>query len=268
MGALLSCFASFRNQISRPAKKANVTEAQETTPEPSSQLHPSQQPVREGLADEHLASVPPPSSPTPARAQQEGVQGEVKALRSVAVEAPVPIPPIDTPSTKDTHAGGEMATDEEYMSFLDNANQDPTEGVARGQSGGKVELKAVDEGVKVPECIARVLGKGDSYYVSEADEPFVGVALKLEGNGLPDEVTFSKLVHSPTPSEAEVQIMDIGEWDAQGQYKDVVNATREASKGSDVRVYRIAKGGSRVEYWVLGVDEGLLVGVKTLAVES
>ncbi|CAL3972805.1 unnamed protein product, partial [Diplocarpon coronariae] len=80
-----------------------------------------------------------------------------------------------------------MATDEEYMSFLDNANQDPTEGVARGQSGGKVELKAVDEGVKVPECIARVLGKGDSYYVSEADEPFVGVALKLEGNGLPDE---------------------------------------------------------------------------------
>ncbi len=62
--------------------------------------------------------------------------------------------------------------------------------------------------------------------------------------------------------------MDIGEWDTQGQYKDVVNATREASKGSDVRVYRIVKDGSRVEYWVVGVDGGNLVGVKALAIES
>ncbi|PBP20114.1 hypothetical protein BUE80_DR008765 [Diplocarpon rosae] len=77
-----------------------------------------------------------------------------------------------------------------------------------------------------------------------------------------------KLVHYSTPNEAKVQIMDIGEWDTQGQYKDVVNATREASQGNDVRVYRIAKGGSRVEYWVLGVADVRLVGVKALAVES
>lgn len=62
--------------------------------------------------------------------------------------------------------------------------------------------------------------------------------------------------------------MDIGEWDTQGQYEDVVNATREASKGSDVRVYRIVKDGSRVEYWVVGVESGHLVGVKALAIES
>jgi len=65
-----------------------------------------------------------------------------------------------------------------------------------------------------------------------------------------------------------VQILDIGEWDPQGQYKEVVDATREASKGSDVRVYRIDREGSRVEYWVVGVEGGKLVGVKALAVES
>jgi hypothetical protein len=62
--------------------------------------------------------------------------------------------------------------------------------------------------------------------------------------------------------------MDVGEWDTQGQYRYVVEATREAVKGSDVRVYRIAKDGSRVEYWVVGVDEGHWVGLKALAVES
>ncbi len=62
--------------------------------------------------------------------------------------------------------------------------------------------------------------------------------------------------------------MDIGEWDAQGQYKEIVHAVREAGKGSDVRVYRISLGGSRVEYWVVAVESGHLVGAKALAVES
>lgn len=62
--------------------------------------------------------------------------------------------------------------------------------------------------------------------------------------------------------------MDIGEWDTQGQYKELVDAVREASKGSDVRVYRISKGGSRIEYWVVGLEDGKIVGVKALAIES
>lgn len=65
-----------------------------------------------------------------------------------------------------------------------------------------------------------------------------------------------------------MQIMDIGEWDTQGRYKDVVDATREATKGSDVRVYRITRDSTRVEYWVVGVEGGKLLGVKALAIES
>lgn len=197
-----------------------------------------------------------------------------------------------------------MSTDDGYMSFLDKANQDPGQGVAEGQAGGKVELKAVDGGLEVPGAISSVLGKGESFYMSDADEPFVGVALTIgKGEGLPDEglfgrfpvffcllplslkslalscvghllmftvtlATFAKLVQHPEADKAHVQIMDIGEWDPQGQYKDVVDATREAAKGGDVRVYRIAREGARAEYWVVGVEGDKLVGVKALAVES
>lgn len=102
---------------------------------------------------------------------------------------------VEGDKDKDTGTGtgtgaGTMATDEDYMSFLDKANQDPNEGVARAQGSGKVEFKTTDEGVKVPGVIEKVLGKGDAFYVSDADEPFVGVALKLSGKGLPDEGMF------------------------------------------------------------------------------
>jgi hypothetical protein len=62
--------------------------------------------------------------------------------------------------------------------------------------------------------------------------------------------------------------MDIGEWDTLGDYKDIVDAVREAGKGSDVRVYRIARDGTRFEYWVVTLVDGKLVGAKVLAVES
>lgn len=82
--------------------------------------------------------------------------------------------------------------------------------------------------------------------------------------------TFATLIAHPSPADAveEIQIMDIGEWDPQGQYKEIVKAVREASKGSDVRVYRVPGEGSRVEYWVVGTEGGRLVGAKALGVES
>ena len=82
------------------------------------------------------------------------------------------------------------------------------------------------------------------------------------------QATFAKLVNHPSPGDADVQIMAIGEWDTQEQYKEIVDATRAATKGSDVRVYRISREGSRVEYWIVGVESGKLIGAKALAVES
>ena len=81
-------------------------------------------------------------------------------------------------------------------------------------------------------------------------------------------VKFAELVNHPSPKEADVTIMDIGEWDPNGQYKGIVEATRAATNGSDVRIYRISRGGSRIEYYLVGIEGEKLVGVKALAIES
>lgn len=90
-----------------------------------------------------------------------------------------------------------MASDENYMSFLDKANKDPSEGYAKAGTAHKEEqgFKATEQGVEIPQPIARVVAK-DLFYVSDADEPFEAVALKLGGDGLPDEGSFSPLVFS------------------------------------------------------------------------
>lgn len=204
-----------------------------------------------------------------------------------------------------------MASDEDYMAFLNKANQDPSEGVAapaqapgQGQEG-RARLRTTQQGVEVPAPLARLVGKGDAFYVSDADEPFEAVALGWDeaGKGLPDEgrhfsffflppfslfigilkrrwLTFvgwgteelAGLIQHWDPKNAEVGIMDPADWDRNGQYVEVIDAVREAGQGNDVRVYRLALGGVRVEYWVLtteGKGAGAkLVGVRALAVES
>lgn len=62
--------------------------------------------------------------------------------------------------------------------------------------------------------------------------------------------------------------MDPAEWDARGRYAQVVEAVRQASKGNDVRVYRVARDSTRAEYWVVSRAGGSIVGMKALAIES
>ncbi|KAE9569931.1 hypothetical protein CGCF415_v003010 [Colletotrichum fructicola] len=164
-------------------------------------------------------------------------------------------------------------SDADYAAFLDKANQDPNEGYAKPAATKKGEFKAQDEGVEVPKAIQDVL-KEDKVYVSDADEPFVGVALAWDegGKGLPDEVEFAQLIQHPDPENADVELQDPIDWDANGDYKDIIEAVRKAGKGNDVRVYVVPKGGVRTEYWLVtteGKGKGAkLVGVKALSVES
>lgn len=58
------------------------------------------------------------------------------------------------------------------------------------------------------------------------------------------------------------------EWDSRGKYKDLIDTLTKLSKGGDVRVYRISRGGVKAEYWALTVVGAKLMGVKALAVES
>ncbi|ESZ94443.1 hypothetical protein SBOR_5161 [Sclerotinia borealis F-4128] len=175
-----------------------------------------------------------------------------------------------SPEQINTNATNKMASDEDYMAFLNKANEDPGAGTSTtaGNYRKKAEYKTMDDEVDVPAVLVRATK--DAWYISDADEPFVVVALKNEGKGLPDEETFAKLIEHPSPADAaeEIQILDIGDWDPRGEYRDIVKAVREACKGGDVRVYRVPGEGSRVEYWVVGVEGERLVGAKALGVES
>lgn len=75
------------------------------------------------------------------------------------------------------------------------------------------------------------------------------------------------------PSGQEVRQLTPAQWDPRGEYTDVVAAVAAASGGGgeeEIRVYRVEREGSRVEYFVVGVDrsEKTVVGVRVLAVES
>ncbi|PTB56890.1 hypothetical protein M431DRAFT_529643 [Trichoderma harzianum CBS 226.95] len=196
-----------------------------------------------------------------------------------------------------------MASDEDYMAFLNKANQDADEGRAAAQSsrgaGQQRAFKIADEGSELPKSIAEVIR--DAFYVSEADEPFKGVSLKWKGEGgLPDEgqlffvyaldtpfqdwgftvpsslwkekirrgnlcrranwnyvyiVEFAKLINHWDAENAQIDIMDPVDWDSQGEYGNVIDAVREATKGNDVRVYRVARDLTRAEYFVISRDD-------------
>lgn len=94
----------------------------------------------------------------------------------------------------------------------------------------------------------------------------------MTNSAVPRTEEIAKLVEHWDPSKAEVEILDPVDWDRNGQYKEVIDAVSQAGKGNDVRVYRIVKDKSRVEYFVVtraGEGKGArLVGVKALAIES
>lgn len=167
-----------------------------------------------------------------------------------------------------------MSSDGAYAAFLEKANEDPSSGRAQATSGGSgaKKLKTADKGAEVPAAIKKVTK--DRFYVSDADEPFEAVALKWDegGNGLPDEEEFAKLVEHWDPKNADVQIQDPSDWNRNGDYGDIVDAVTEAVKGADVRVYRVGKDATRVEYFVVGCEgqgkDARLVGVRALSVES
>lgn len=71
------------------------------------------------------------------------------------------------------------------MSFLNKANQDLDDGRNLQKAQTQQDFKTTDQGVEVPKVLRDVVE--DTFYVSDADEAFVPVALKWEGGKLPDE---------------------------------------------------------------------------------
>ncbi|KAF5622573.1 hypothetical protein F52700_10546 [Fusarium sp. NRRL 52700] len=157
-----------------------------------------------------------------------------------------------------------MSNDDDYMAFLNKANQDTGAGAATQE---KTTFKTKDQGAQVPKPISDVCK--NAIYTSDADEPFQEVSLQWEGeNGLPSESEFAKLINHSSPDSAEIKILDPLNWDSHGKYTDVIQAVREASQGNDVRVYQVTRDATRTEYWVVSHADGKLIGAKALSVES
>jgi hypothetical protein len=95
------------------------------------------------------------------------------------------------PKTIVTNKANKMASDEDYMAFLDKVNQDLGTGSVKAKGSTNGELKATDAGVEVPAVLMEATK--DAFYISDSDEPFVPVCLKLKGKGLPDEGSFWSL---------------------------------------------------------------------------
>ncbi|KAF2762085.1 hypothetical protein EJ05DRAFT_196368 [Pseudovirgaria hyperparasitica] len=151
-----------------------------------------------------------------------------------------------------------MASDEAYAAFLDKANQDTSP--AQTQSPAKPSTKSVD--TAIPAALQNI----EQYYQSDADEPFEPVSLSYETADLPSDDGLAQLIGHKDGVEG----LSRQDFDPRGRYEGVFEAVREAAGGQEVRVYRVRLGGTRVEYYVVGVDggNGRLVGLKALAVES
>lgn len=76
-----------------------------------------------------------------------------------------------------------MASDSDYMAFLDKANKQRDAGRDEAhteestQPSKQVRTETVESGVKVPDSLKKV----DAFYVSETDEPFEPVVLSWKG---------------------------------------------------------------------------------------
>jgi len=85
-----------------------------------------------------------------------------------------------------------MASDDDYLAFLNKANKDPSEGRATTTATDtNSPFKTTSAGVAVPRVLQAVTQREGLVYVTDADEPFFPVALKFAGEegkgGLPDE---------------------------------------------------------------------------------
>lgn len=83
-----------------------------------------------------------------------------------------------------------MSSDAEYAAFLEKANQDPSIGAGPTQSAlraEKMDFHTTDSGVAIPKVLKEETDSGKWVYTSDADEPFVPVALHFSRSRLPEQ---------------------------------------------------------------------------------
>lgn len=157
-----------------------------------------------------------------------------------------------------------MADDASYTNFLNKANQDVSSGgsnqpqsTSQARSKFDPTLSGASNG-SVPKPIADI----KATYTSDTDSDFEPVFFSYSGSGLPSSKDFEKCMDGRGKAE---ELSEKG-FDPRGHYKQVIDAVKSVGKG--VKIFRVELGGTRVEYYILTVSDGKLLGVVAKAVES
>lgn len=162
-------------------------------------------------------------------------------------------------------------SDETYSAFLNKYSSAPTasstnlvEEEDQSKFFSAIPTKLLKTPSKSDTLHTLTTEKNKSYYSSETDLPFLPVFIEYAGKELPSAEAFADAV---SVDGELVERMDVKDWDPKGQYKGVVELVQKGTKG-DAVVYKVLGEGSRVGYFVLGLVEMGLEGVRVGAVES
>lgn len=156
-----------------------------------------------------------------------------------------------------------MSDDASYSSFLDKANQDT--GVSPLNSGPKSYSSS-----NVPSALQNV----KATYTSDTDSPFEAVSFDYDGTELPSAQEFEKLVarESKDNGPARAEELSVKDFDPRGEYDDLVKMVEGLVEHRKVKVYRVGRGKTRAEYFVVGLaggkEGGRILGVRAEAVET
>ena len=158
-----------------------------------------------------------------------------------------------------------MSDDASYSSFLDKANQDT--GVSKTNSAPKSPPAPQQKKMKnVPATLQKI----DAYYTSDTDEPFEPVSFDYNDSSPPTAQDFEKLVAKAVGNAGPARAEELShkEFDPRDQYHEVLEVVEGETDGGGVKIFRVSRGKTRAEYYVVGLRDGMLVGVKAKAVES
>lgn len=160
-----------------------------------------------------------------------------------------------------------MSDDASYSSFLDKANQDtgfePLNSQPKRPQAPNAKSYSSNN---VPASLHQI----DATYTSDTDAPFEPISFDYDGTLLPSAEEFEKLVAKAKGNNgpARAEELSLKDFDPRGEYKDVIDEVKDVAEDGEVKAYRVARGKTRAEYFVVGLNSGMIVGVRADAVES
>lgn len=176
-----------------------------------------------------------------------------------------------------------MADDTSYNTFLTRANQDPSSGHdAEGHSTSQARSQfdpssKSSSSAAVPASLRNI----DVTFTSDTDAEFEPVFFSYASDDLPSLEEFTKVLGVKGENAANVEELDLTDFDPRGQYKEVIEKVKTAGMeargkrgagagkgGAKVFKVQLDGSGTRVEYYIVSVGERSLLGLVAKAVES